>query len=118
MTLVVTGARLGEPKILKNSGKINNLVKESLATHKKKAKSIFQARSSRPKLQRPSPHLLALKCAVPENIDAHPMEGKWKYVGLGVSKAKSFKGRYGALLRFPEGRGDLYFFSVRLFLAP
>ena len=32
-----------------------------------------------------------LKCAVPENIHTHPMEGQWKFRGGGGLKSQNFK---------------------------
>jgi len=43
---------------------------------------------------------------VPENFHTHPMNGYWKIQGgVGVSKAKIFKGKYGANLESPGGWG-------------
>ena len=43
------------------------------------------------------------KIVVPENIHTHLMNGHCKFLGVGVLKAKSFKGKYEAKPEFSKG---------------
>ena len=65
---------------------------------------------------------LSVKCAVPEKIHTHPMEGHWKFLGggEGVLKVKILKAKYEAKLEFPGGMGvqnkkNLYGRSMDIF---